>query len=126
MDDTVNVGMFLEHLIQGAIIGDIELVELGALAANQFNPVDALFRGIVKIIGDDDFVAGFQESQGGEGSNVTSAAAAKYVKQSREVWKECTGIGETTGKADPATSTEPSAIFDFALDDSVGVVFGEL
>ena len=77
MDDTVNVGVFLENLVKSAIIGDIELIEIRPLAANQFNPVDDFFRGIVKTVGDDDFVTSFQECQGGEGSNVPSASAGK-------------------------------------------------
>lgn len=66
MDDTVNVGMFVENLVKGAIVSDIELIEIRALAADQFNPVDGFLRGIVKIIGDDDFVPSFQECEGGE------------------------------------------------------------
>lgn len=75
MDDAVNIGMVLEQLVEGAIVGDIDLVELRPLAGKQFDAIDGLLGRIVQVVGDDDFVASFQQGQGGERSNVSGASA---------------------------------------------------
>lgn len=75
MDDAVNIRMVLKNLVEGAIVGDIELVKLRSLAANQLNPIDGLFRRIVQVVGNDDLVPGFQQGEGGERSNVSGASA---------------------------------------------------
>ena len=42
MDNTVNVGVGLEHLVEAILHGDIELVELGLLATDKLNAVESL------------------------------------------------------------------------------------
>lgn len=66
MDDAVNIGMVLKQLVEGTIVGDIELVERRPLAANQLDPIDGLLGRIVQVVGDDDLVPSFQQGQGGE------------------------------------------------------------
>ena len=39
MNYTVNIRMFLEDLVEGRFIGDIELVEGGLLAANKLDAI---------------------------------------------------------------------------------------
>lgn len=83
MDDAVNIRMVLKNLIEGAIVGDVEVVKLRSLAANQLNPVDSLFGRIVQIVGNDDLVPGFQQSQCGERSYVSGASARICISLSR-------------------------------------------
>lgn len=42
MDNAVNVGVSFEHLVEAVLHGDIELDELGLLAADQLNTVEGL------------------------------------------------------------------------------------
>lgn len=44
MDDTVNVRVGFEDLVEGSLIGDIELRKLGLLAGDQLNAVQSLRR----------------------------------------------------------------------------------
>lgn len=59
MNDTINVGIFLEDFVKSAVIGNIDIVETWPLAADQLDTVDGLLGRIVKIVSDDDFVASF-------------------------------------------------------------------
>ena len=56
MDDTVDIGMRSEDLVQSFFICDIDLVELRSLSAEQLNAVEGNLGGIVEGIDDDDFV----------------------------------------------------------------------
>lgn len=79
MDNAVNVGVSLKHLIQGILLGDIELVEFGLLAADQLNTFESLARRVVQIVYNNDLVAGLEEGQGGERANVARATAGRVV-----------------------------------------------
>ena len=73
MDNAVNVGVSFEHLVESSLIGDIELRELGLLAADQLNAVQGLGGGVVEVVGNDDLVASLEQSEGGEGANVAGS-----------------------------------------------------
>lgn len=75
MDNAVNVGVSLEDLVEVGLVGDIELNELGLLAADGLDTVQSLSGGVVEVVGNDDLVASLQQSQGGEGANVARATA---------------------------------------------------
>lgn len=64
MDDIVNVWVFLEHLIDGGLVLDIELVELRPFAADQFDAVEDLLGGVVEAVDNDDLVVGLKEGEG--------------------------------------------------------------
>ena len=70
MNDAVNVGVGLEDLVEGGIIGDIQLGELGLLAGDQLNALQGFGGGVVQIVRDDNLVASLEKSEGGEGANV--------------------------------------------------------
>jgi hypothetical protein len=70
----VNVRMRLKDLPKCFLIRDIEVHKVRPLPTNQFNAIDDLFRRIVQVICNDNFVAGFEESQGRERSNVAGTA----------------------------------------------------
>jgi hypothetical protein len=71
VNNAVNVGVSLEDLVEAILIGDIDLDELGLLAADSLNTVEGLGGGVVQVISDNDLVASLEEGQGGEGANVT-------------------------------------------------------
>ena len=87
MDNTVNVGVGLEHLVEAILHGDIELVELGLLAADELNAVDDLLGRVVQVVDDDDLVASLEESEGGERANVARST----------VWGENCGVSGWDG-----------------------------
>lgn len=70
MNDAVNVGVGLEDLVEGGLIGDIQLGELGLLAGDQLNALQGFGGGVVQIVRDDNLVASLEKSEGGEGANV--------------------------------------------------------
>lgn len=59
MNDTIYVRILLENFVKSAVIGNIDIVETRPLAAYQLDTVDGLLGRIVKIVGDDDFIASF-------------------------------------------------------------------
>jgi hypothetical protein len=75
VNNAVNVGVSLEHLVEILLVGDIELNELGLLAGDQFNAVQSLGGGVVQVVSNDDLVASLQQSEGGERANVARATA---------------------------------------------------
>lgn len=81
MDDTVNVGVGLEHLVEAILLGDIELDELGLLAADELNTLKGLRRGVVQVVSNDDLVASLEQGQGGERANVARATAGESAFQ---------------------------------------------
>lgn len=83
MNDAVNVRVGREDLVEGGLVGDVHLVELGALARDELHAVDALLGGIVQVVDDDDLVAGLEEGQAGEGTDVTDSTLL-FVECQRE------------------------------------------
>ena len=70
VDNAVNVGVGLEHLVKGVLLGDIKLNELGLLAGDQLNALEGLGRGVVQVVGNDNLVTGLEQGKGGERANV--------------------------------------------------------
>lgn len=83
VDNAVDVGVSLEHLVEVLLVGDIELNELGLLAADQLNAVQSLGGGVVQVVSNDDLVASLQQSEGGERANVARATAGGLASGSR-------------------------------------------
>lgn len=83
MNDAVNLGVFLEDVVEGGLIGNFELVEVRTLAADQLNAVEGDDRGVVQAVDDDHIVAVFEESERGEGTDVPGAASlwARHCSQ---------------------------------------------
>jgi hypothetical protein len=70
VDNAVNVGVGLEHLVKGVLLGNIELNELGLLAGDQLNALEGLGGGVVQVVSNDNLVTGLEEGKGGERANV--------------------------------------------------------
>jgi len=75
VDNTLNVRVFCEDLIQASFVCNINLVEDWALSAEKLYAVEGDLGGVVETVNDDDLVAMFEESETGEGSNVAGASA---------------------------------------------------
>lgn len=75
MNYAVNVGVGLEDLVEAILLGDIELDELGLLAADGLNAVEGLCGGVVQVVSNDNLVASLEQGEGGEGANVTGATS---------------------------------------------------
>lgn len=76
MDDVVDVGVLLEHLVKRGLILDVELVELGLLAADELNAVDDLLGRVIEVVDDDDLVASLEECKRRERPDVASATGS--------------------------------------------------
>lgn len=61
MDDTVNFWVSSEHFFEGGLVGDIDLVEIRSLSAEQLDTVEYYFGGVVETVDNDDFVAMLQK-----------------------------------------------------------------
>lgn len=77
VNDTVNVGVGLKRLVEAILLGDVDLDEIGLLAADGLDAVQGLGGGVVQVVGNDDLVARFQQSQGGEGANISGTTMVK-------------------------------------------------
>jgi hypothetical protein len=77
VNDTVNVWMLREHIVESFLIFDVKADKIWPLAADQFYTVEDLLRRIVEIVCDNDFVAGFEKGKGGEGANIAGASTKR-------------------------------------------------
>jgi hypothetical protein len=75
VDDTVDIWMRGEDLVQFVLICDVDLVEYWSLAAEKLDAVQGDFGRVVKGIDNDYFVAMLQEGETREGANVAGASA---------------------------------------------------
>jgi hypothetical protein len=83
VDDTVNVGVFLEDIVQGFFIGDVEVVVMRPFPADEFNAVEDFGRRVVQVVDYDDRVVGFEEGEGGEGANIARATREEFSKKDK-------------------------------------------
>ena len=73
VDDIVDVRVLVEDGIQALLVGNVTVVVLGTLAADQFDAVEDFLGRVVEVVDDDDLVVGLEKGQGGEGANVAGA-----------------------------------------------------
>lgn len=113
MNDAVNVGVGLEDLVEAILLGDINLDELGLLAADSLNTVEGLGGGVVQVISDDNLVASLEQGEGGEGANVTGTTSGA-ISWDAAMWPGWRGVGLEGGAGiqdtHPVTRTEPAGI----------------
>jgi hypothetical protein len=75
VDHIVDIRVLLEHLVQLLLIGDVQFVVLGPLAADELDTVQDLLRRVVKVVDDDDLVVGLEKSESGERADVAGATS---------------------------------------------------
>lgn len=102
VDHAVNVGVLAEDLVQGSLVGDVDIVELGALAADELDAIDDFLGGVVDVVDDDDLVTSLEKRQRGEGANVASATV--------QCKSSCASVVDSGAHVYPVTRTEPTTI----------------
>ena len=60
MDHAVNVWMRLEDFVEVVFFSNVDLKEFGSLSADELDTIDGLFRRIVEIVCDYNFVVCFK------------------------------------------------------------------
>lgn len=70
VNHVVNIRVVAKDLVQSLFIVDVDLVEHGALAADELYPVHHFFRGVAQIVDNDNLVIGFQKRQRCERTNI--------------------------------------------------------
>lgn len=75
MNDTVDGGVLLEDLVESLLVGNVGLVELGSLAANELDAVESDFGGVVEVIDNHHIVSVLEQCQRGERTNVAGTTA---------------------------------------------------
>lgn len=85
MNHAINGGVFGEDMVEGLLIGDVDIVEDGAAAAELLNAVKGDLGGIIKVVDDDDIVAVLEQRQAGERANVAGTTAG-CVEQVQVSW----------------------------------------
>lgn len=77
MNHAVDLGVLLEDLVEGGLVGDVDLVEVGSLAAEEFDAVNRDLGGVVEAVDDDHIVSVLEKGQGGEGADVARATVSR-------------------------------------------------
>lgn len=77
VNDTVNLGVLLENLLQGSLVCDVHLVQLWPLSCEQLYSVDALFARVIEVVDDDDIVAGLEKGKRCERADVPCATVCR-------------------------------------------------
>lgn len=83
MNDAVDGGVLGENLVEGFLVGDIELVEFGSATADLLDTIDRDLRRVVQTVDDDNVVAILEKRKGGEGANVASATLSNNKDQEK-------------------------------------------
>ncbi|GKT45248.1 uncharacterized protein ColSpa_05429 [Colletotrichum spaethianum] len=76
VDDAVDLGVLLEDGIEAGLVGNVDLVEVGALAAQELDAVDGDLGRVVEAVDNDHIVAVLEQGEGGEGANVAGTTAS--------------------------------------------------
>jgi hypothetical protein len=79
VDHIVDIRVLLEHLVQLLLIGDVQFVVLGPLAADELDTVQDLLRRVVKVVDDDDLVVGLKKGESSERANVAGTTMRRSI-----------------------------------------------
>lgn len=66
MDDTVNIGVFLEDIVESFFVGDVEVVVFRSSATDEFDAVEDFGGRVIEVVNYDDGIVGFEEGEGSE------------------------------------------------------------
>jgi hypothetical protein len=79
VDHIVDVRVLLEHLVQLLLIGNVQFVVLGPLAADELDTVQDLLGRVVKVVDDDDLVVGLEKGESSERADVAGATMKRLM-----------------------------------------------
>lgn len=122
MDDAVDGGVLGKDLVQRLLVGDVDLVKVGAAAGQQLDPVNRNLGRVVEAVDNDDIVAGVEQGQSREGADVASATA-DWAQRSMLVQKiQCKSKNIHHGNDDarPAQRKSAQSILENAAWGSEG------
>lgn len=74
MDNTVDIRMRLKDLVQCGLVGDVQLVEFGLLAADQFHAAQGLLVRVAEAVDHNNLVVRLEKGEDGVGTNVTGSS----------------------------------------------------
>lgn len=74
MNDAVNFRVLGKDLVKALFVGNVDVVEGRAAAAELLDAVEDDLEGVVEVVDDDDIVAVFEEGEGGKGANVAGSS----------------------------------------------------
>lgn len=77
MDDAVDLGVLLEDLVEAGLVGDVYLVELWPLAADELNAVEGHLGRVVEVIDNHHLIAILEKGKRSERADVASATAVQ-------------------------------------------------
>jgi hypothetical protein len=77
VDDTVDVRVLLEDIVEILLICDVDLIIVRLLAADELYSVQGFWRRVVEVVDNDNLVAGVQQRKDRKGANVASAAVSR-------------------------------------------------
>lgn len=77
VNHSVNLGVFLENLIQAFLIGDIDIIELGLRPADELDTVEDLLTRVIQVVHDDNIIPSAYKLQRGEGTDISSSSGTR-------------------------------------------------
>jgi hypothetical protein len=80
VNNTVDSGVRGKDLVELVLLGDIGLVELRSLAADELDAVEGDFGRVVEVVYNHDIVAVLQEGQRRERANVACATKRRVLE----------------------------------------------
>lgn len=109
----VDLRVLVEDLVQGRLVGDVDIVKGRALARDELNAVHDFLLGVVEVVNDDHIVACLNERDDCERTNVAAATEGQDALASSVVRASA---HEVPSKAHcvatyPVTSAVPTAMF---------------
>lgn len=79
MDNAVDLWIFLEDLVEGFLICDIQLLKFWSLPRYQFNAINDFRRRVVQIVSNNHFVVGFKQRKGCKRPNVAGTTVRSDI-----------------------------------------------
>ena len=70
MNDGVDGGVLGEDLVEGSLVGDVNLVKVGTAAAEELDAVESDLGRVVEAVYDDNIVTMLEQGEGGERTDV--------------------------------------------------------
>ena len=83
MDNAVDVWVLFEYLVKRAGYGNIDIVEIWLLAADELDTIHSFLRRVVEVVRDDNFVISLQKSQGSERANIAGSAVFELGRKTQ-------------------------------------------
>jgi hypothetical protein len=81
-----------EDIVEGSLVGDVDLVEVRAAAADELNAVESNLGRVVQVVDNNDVVAVLEEGKRRERANVARSAVRRSLPVSESFVAKTTGV----------------------------------